>query len=92
MNNEFIDNYIFETEKDKCFKNASEFYDLLLKKYKIKEKKKDLYVRIINYQIDIYGSNLSFKDYYNTYEDLMRIQHNHRCRHYNKLHRKGKRK
>lgn len=93
MNNEFIDNFIFETEKDSYFTNINEFYGLLYKKYKIKEKKRDLYVKIKQYQLDFYGETLVDKDYFNTCEDLKRIHHNAKCRHYRKLqYEKGKRK
>ena len=78
--NEFIENIIFENEKDKGFKNSYEFYKLLLSKYKIGKKIPDLYKRIINYQIERYGQSLDYVDKSFTYNEIKRINQNANAR------------
>ena len=57
MNNEFIERFIFENEKDTPFGNSSEFYKMLKDKYNI-DRIPDLYKKIVNYQLDYYGKTL----------------------------------
>ena len=54
----FIENFIFEIEKDTPFRNGIEFYKLLKDKYKL-EKLPELYKKIVNYQINKYGEALN---------------------------------
>ena len=55
---EFIENFIFENEKDTPFRNGKEFYGFLRDKYKI-DKSPELYKKIVNYQINKYGEALN---------------------------------
>lgn len=58
MNYEFIERFIFEKEKDTPFRNKETFYRTIKEKYKV-EGTRDLYIKIINYQIDTYGESLA---------------------------------
>lgn len=64
----FINEYVFNLEKDKAFNNSNEFYKMIKDKYKM-ERSPELYRRIINYQIKKYGSTLeSYVDLHSTSE------------------------
>lgn len=58
MNYEFIERFIFEKEKDTPFTNKETFYRIIKEKYKVAGTR-DLYIKIINYQIDTYGESLA---------------------------------
>lgn len=86
MNYEFIERFIFEKEKDTPFRNKETFYGIMKEKYRIKATR-DLYIKIINYQIDKYGESLA-----NTrlieirrHEDCVRLSHNAHARRKRKL-------
>ena len=91
MTNEFIDELIFTECKDICFKNAKKFYDHVFKRYRIKEKKVDIYKRIINYQIKKYGMSLNEcnKVIIPSKEELRKLAVNMRNIKYQKRNRKG---
>ena len=55
MKKEFIENYLFEVLKDSTFKGSGEFRRIL-QSYDIDYTR--LYVRIVNYQVKKYGTNL----------------------------------
>ena len=55
MKKEFIENYLFEVFKDSIFKGSGEFR-IILQNYDIDYTR--LYVRIVNYQVKKYGTNL----------------------------------
>lgn len=79
----FIENYIFEIEKDKPFGNSGEFYLLLKDKYKL-GKQPNLYKRIINYQIKKYGEALNNSKLIDirTHEDCVKKSENAKSRLY----------
>ena len=58
MNYEFIEKFIFEKEKDTPFMNELNFYNFIKEKYRTKVNR-DLYIKIINYQINTYGESLA---------------------------------
>ena len=66
MKNEFIENMIFENEKDTCFGSSAYFYKHLKDKYRLNDTSPSLYGglyrRIINYQIKTYGRSLTHYD------------------------------
>lgn len=66
MKNEFIENMIFEKEKDTCFGSSAYFYKHLKDKYKLSDTQPSvygsLYRRIVNYQIKTYGRSLTEYD------------------------------
>lgn len=74
MNNEFLENFIFEKEKENNFASASYFYRTLAMKYKIKNTQKelysDLYKRIINYQVSKYGCSLNYREIFSREQNI----------------------
>ena len=77
MNKEFIENIIFENEKDNAFGNSNYFYKKLNVRYNIRATAKDyseLYKRIINYQIKKYGRSLNPRERMYTLEDGIKAQ------------------
>ena len=56
MKKEFIENYLFEVFKDSTFKGSGEF-KIVLKDF-IDIDYSRLYIRIVNYQVKKYGTNL----------------------------------
>lgn len=82
----FIENFIFEIEKDKPFCNSSEFYLLLKEKYNL-EKQPNLYKKIINYQIKKYGEALNNSKLIDirTHEDCVKKSENAKSRLYFKI-------
>lgn len=84
MTKDFIEKLIFEYEKDTPFNNVREFYKKINKTYHLKGNYTDLYVKIINYQINNYGMNLSYTIYNEkrNYESCLRDARNSRQRKY----------
>ena len=54
----FIENFIFENEKDTPIHNSIEFKKILKDKYNLKYIP-DLYKKLVNYQISKYGESLA---------------------------------
>lgn len=80
MKDEFIENIIFENEKDIPIRNSEIFYRKLRLKYKVLLKNKiELYKRIINYQINKYGHSLC-NNYHKTLEEKRRLSINAKAR------------
>lgn len=80
MKDNFIDNYIFEKEKDLPVKNATCFYFKIKDVYKVyPSNRTELYKRIINYQVKKYGSSLQY-GYRKTKEEKERLSRNARYR------------
>ena len=90
MNNDFIERMIYECEKDNPFKNIKTFYKTIYDKYKIKPSS-ELYKKIMNYQIDIYGNSLNYdskeKSYRNN-DDMRKITIRSNARRYSRKKRK----
>ena len=82
MNNEFIERMIYEKEKDNTFNNSYDFCKKIREKYKIDYYLGDLYKKIVNYQIDTYGSSLHYLVDRHSTEDLYRLCRNARKRKY----------
>ena len=61
----FIEEIIFQRNKDKRFRNAEEFKGTILKNFKNVDVSK-IYVKIVNYQIKKYGQTLNGFDDYTT--------------------------
>lgn len=56
----FVESYIFNKYKDKCFKNSTTLKGELYRKYKIYNVDlNSVYVKIVNYQIKKYDSMLT---------------------------------
>ena len=74
MKNDYLEKVIFELEKDTQFVNCRDFYKTLVKKYQIKNYwfYREVFVRIINYQIKTYGKSLSYVDEMRTKEEYKR--------------------
>lgn len=92
MNNEFIERMIYECEKDNPFKNIKSFYKAIFDKYKVKPSS-DLYKKIVNYQIDFYGSSLTYDDKEKSFrsnEDMRKITDEANARRYSRKKRKRK--
>lgn len=53
----FKEDCIFEELKDTCYRNAKDFKEKLMKKYKDVDAS-DMYLRVANYQIKKYGGIL----------------------------------
>ena len=88
MKDEFIDNIIFEKEKDIPIKNATCFYFKIKNTYKVyPSNRSDLYRRIINYQINKYGHSLQW-GYKKSRDEKDRLSRNAKAR---KRYRKNKR-
>lgn len=80
MNNDFIENVIFENEKDTSFINSRDFKVKVSYKYKTKVSS-DLYYRIIRYQVNKYGEGLNGR-YNVTKDELLKAYHYKRSRKY----------
>ena len=89
MNNEFIERFIFEQEKDLPIKNKESFYKKLKDRYNLDEMR-DLYIKIINYQIDTYGESLANSELIDprSYDECKRRAKNSRKRKYYRRNRK----
>ena len=86
MNYEFIERFIFEKEKDTPFRNKETFYIIMKEKYRIKATR-DLYAKIINYQVDKYGESLANSKLVEIHkrEDCVRLSINANVRRKRKL-------
>ena len=58
MNGITKEDIIFLKEKDRGFKNSIRFGRYIEEKYNYNDSIKELYTRIVNYQVDKYGTNL----------------------------------
>lgn len=82
MKDNFIENIIFENEKENTFNNSYDFCKRIKDKYKIDKYLGDLYKKIVNYQIGKYGCSLQYLVDRHSTEDLFRICRNARKRKY----------
>lgn len=86
---EFIYNLIYENEKEQVFLGSKDFYSKMGRKYKIIPDS-DLYIKIVNFQINKYGTTLGYEDREHNAEELRRVA---KCRYVCKIQaRKRKRK
>ena len=86
MNYEFIERFIFEKEKNTPFANKETFYKVIKEKYRM-QGNRDLYIKIINYQIDTYGESLANAKLIDLHrhEDCVRLSSNANARRKRKL-------
>ena len=61
----FLEEFIFQKNKDKGFRNAEEFKGTILRGFKNVDVSK-IYIKIVNYQVKKYGQTLNGFDDYTT--------------------------
>lgn len=94
MMTNFIENMIFENEKEKVFLNSRYFYKMLIEKYKISNylSYSEVYKRICNYQIMKYGERVGTRIGWMTKEECYKLSNNAFKRKKQRLERVGEKK
>lgn len=73
---EFKEQFIFEEEKDTPVESASKFKKKITKKYGREINVRDIYIKVINYQVKTYGTTLDDSLTYYTKEEHRKISQN----------------